>query len=205
MTIAIIIIAAAAAVAILALILYLRLRKSKGKAQQRFLYTYCKDLGGYDVMAFDSKASALDLPREYDGAPVARISEHAFRGCKELREVTLPASLRQIDVRAFGGAEMKAYYEGTREEGEKISFRGGKNGLSGLSLYFLSPEQPKDAGARQAKNVRETGLWHRGSRGERLIWEPAAKEQGETDAQNAQDTPGTQQNASGEEDAAQQP
>lgn len=126
MAIAIIIAVAAAAVAVLALILYLKLRKSKGKAQQRFLYTYCKDLGGYDVMAFDSKASALDLPREHDGVPVARISEHAFRGCKELREVTLPASLRQIDVRAFGGAERRPITRAPGRNGKRYPSAAGK-------------------------------------------------------------------------------
>lgn len=49
----------------------------------------------------DSTVTRVDIPAEYHGYPVTRISMFAFEDCKFLREVCLPDSVKQIEDWAF--------------------------------------------------------------------------------------------------------
>ena len=56
---------------------------------------------GISITGYDCIAGDVSIPRMLDGLPVLRIGQSAFLDCDLLSNVTLPASVTQIDVGAF--------------------------------------------------------------------------------------------------------
>ncbi len=67
-------------------------------------YTYVElEDGTIEIRSYTGKRRFITIPDTIDGKPVTSIGEDAFSGQNRLREVHLPAYLRQIRDRAFSG------------------------------------------------------------------------------------------------------
>lgn len=62
--------------------------------------------GSYEVKAGPNidNVATLNIPAEYDGAPVKTILENAFNGCNNLKVVNIPDSIVLVGSSAFSGA-----------------------------------------------------------------------------------------------------
>ena len=82
------------------------------------------DVSGFFPDVFRGKETVTDiiLPE------IGWIREGTFEGCKNLRRITMPKHVKEIKRNAFAGCDSleDVYYEGTREEWEKIVIYKGK-------------------------------------------------------------------------------
>lgn len=82
------------------------------------------DVSGFfpDVFRGNETVTDIILPE------IGLIREGTFEGCKNLRRITMPKRVKEIKRNAFDGCDSleDVYYEGTREEWEKIVIYKGK-------------------------------------------------------------------------------
>jgi hypothetical protein len=64
-------------------------------------FTYTVTSNEVTILAWQSSATALEIPAEIDGKPVRSIGQKAFSQKRELKNVSMPDSVRQIGVLAF--------------------------------------------------------------------------------------------------------
>ena len=76
-----------------------------------------------DVFQLNDNVTDIILHSRICGFP-----EGAFRGCKNLRRITIPKGVRRIGKDVFAGCDSleDVYYEGTIEEWEKVEIYTGK-------------------------------------------------------------------------------
>jgi len=68
------------------------------------IFSYSSQSDSYSVSGYQNKAAtAIVIPAEYEGKPVTRISNIAFRNCVNLTMVTIPDSVTSIGWAAFSG------------------------------------------------------------------------------------------------------
>lgn len=64
-------------------------------------FEFVKVGDGYHIIKYNGTDEELMLPTEYEGLPVTGIDNNAFSGCTTLKRVRIPASIINIDARAF--------------------------------------------------------------------------------------------------------
>ena len=63
---------------------------------------YARTADGFELEnASGLKSSSVVIPSDFHGVPVTSIGYHAFSGCSDLTEITIPDSVTSIDHRAF--------------------------------------------------------------------------------------------------------
>lgn len=74
--------------------------------------TYCtydrNDDGNWDYVEIsdcDESAESVEIPAAIDGLPVTNIGDGAFFGCKNIKSISIPDSVTEIEGYAFSGCE----------------------------------------------------------------------------------------------------
>ena len=71
--------------------------------------TIVSPTGEFGACAVSPKPTGkVTVPSSFDGAPVTAIGKHAFRYCREMKAVKIPASVRRIGKDAFWGTALKS-------------------------------------------------------------------------------------------------
>lgn len=71
--------------------------------------TIVSPTGEFGACAVSPKPTGkVSIPSSFDGAPVTAIGDHAFRYCREMKEVKIPASVRRIGKDALCGTALKS-------------------------------------------------------------------------------------------------
>lgn len=84
-----------------------------------------RNVSGFMVDVFQLNDSVTDIILH---SRICGFPEGAFRGCKNLRRITIPKGVRRIGKDVFAGCDSleDVYYEGTIEEWEKVEIYTGK-------------------------------------------------------------------------------
>lgn len=64
-------------------------------------FTFVKKGDGYALLSMKRRSNVVRVPASYEGLPVTEISENAFSSDLQLIEISIPASVREIDAFAF--------------------------------------------------------------------------------------------------------
>ena len=104
-------------------------------------YTLNSDGKTYSVSGIGNCTSSdVVIAATYEGKPVTKIANYAFRNRTSIKSITIPNSVVNVGVSAFDGCSSikNVYYQGGVEEWCKIYFSGSNaNPLSkGANLYF---------------------------------------------------------------------
>lgn len=92
------------------------------------------------------------------GSGVTKIETSTFDWCPQLKTLVLPKSIKSIEQNAFDGCQTleAVYFEGTKEEWDKIAMDEGNDDLKNAPLYYYSETDPfKGEGA-----AAEGNFWH---------------------------------------------
>ena len=83
------------------------------------------DVSGFMTSAFQGNDKVTDIILQFN---VRGIPKGAFKGCTSLKRLTIPKSVREIKSDVFAGCDSleDVYFEGTKEEWEKIKIYTGK-------------------------------------------------------------------------------
>ena len=83
------------------------------------------DVAGFMAGVFQDNEAITDIILH---TGVHGVPDGAFRGCKNLKRITIPKGVRKIGKDVFAGCDSleDVYYEGTKEEWEKIEIYQGK-------------------------------------------------------------------------------
>ena len=70
-------------------------------------------------------------------AGIARIGDHAFAGCKNLRVVRILTPELAIGAGAFAGCEVleTVYYPGTKDQWRELAIGAGNDALQGAAIH----------------------------------------------------------------------
>ncbi len=76
------------------------------------IYTLINNGESYEVSGFEDKSvTAIAIPETYNGLPVTKIGDSAFRDCSSLIRITIPNSVTSIGDSAFDGCtDLNAVY-----------------------------------------------------------------------------------------------
>lgn len=110
--------------------------------------------GTYAVRCLVNNMKSIVVPDKYNGRPVTKISNNAFSNSKELREISIPASIKIIGDEAFKGCD-----ELTRVELPVGLEEIGKNAFDSCWVLqsILIPNTVKFIGAGAFKSCWELG------------------------------------------------
>lgn len=83
------------------------------------------DVSGFKSSVFQGNDKVTDIILHSN---IRRIPDAAFKGCTNLKRLTIPKNVKKIGQDVFAGCESleDVYYEGTREDWEKIEIYTGK-------------------------------------------------------------------------------
>ena len=83
------------------------------------------DNGTYEVSGIGSfNGTRLNIPPEYNGAPVTQIRKNAFKGCRELTEIKIPKSVTDIRNWAFENCTGLKKFEVDKKNEKYVSIDG---------------------------------------------------------------------------------
>lgn len=83
------------------------------------------DDGTYEVSGIGSfNGTRLNIPPEYNGAPVTQIRKNAFEGCRELTEIKIPKSVTDIRNWAFENCTDLKKFEVDKKNEKYVSIDG---------------------------------------------------------------------------------
>lgn len=106
-------------------------------------FTYTEDETGVTISDYpEDEKGAVNIPAEINSKPVTTIGVEAFRNCRKITKVTLPASIKRINDRAFYYCSVSSvnFPEGLASIGQFAFFKCGN--LLEISL----PESLTDIG-----------------------------------------------------------
>ena len=103
------------------------------KTTDGLIYRRNSEDGGYTVLgAYDNTITELIIPEYYNGTPVTRIGDDAFRDFKELRRVIIPNTVVYIGTYVFNGCKNIEYisipFVGDEVDGIGGSYQSGNFG-----------------------------------------------------------------------------
>ena len=90
----------------------------------KMVYELNEDSTGYIAKVSGKVSGDVVIPNYYEGKPVVKISEGCFNGCKGMKSITIPDTVKSISADAFVDCKslQKVYYEGIISQWAIIEF-----------------------------------------------------------------------------------
>lgn len=96
--------------------------KTSTESSYTLIYTKSGENYALSGVKGDKTMVECEIPKKYEGAYVTSIKKGAFKGCKKLKNVTIPTTITEINGNAFSDCESlkKITYDGTKKQWRAI-------------------------------------------------------------------------------------